>query len=531
MYLFDMANFSQISWQVLGLLLSLILLFIYIRQSIVDHKLYKTRIVMAFIITGVMVFDIALFDVLGKRKPTMYARDFTAIISCVIVGLCYFKNITTSSIKANLEQEFLRALENDKIFVLLDKKDRIKQISMSFLDLAESENKKEAVGRKFFDFFQDSFHLIAMNDQDIKISKLREFFRIYAEEVKEGDRSHREFVITKKSGGGRTYVLNLLDTPIFVAGKYAGHLMIGDLHDESSKLDAERQLDNKIDELNNIKDRFGALMNVSEESIFFYNIDDSTIWCNESLKKNLDLSKNNMDREEFEALIDPEDLRSYKSIVYNLTVSNSSYEAKYRFKTAGGYTFIKERGKRIFGKNGCDEVVGTIEIVRDKHFEKTNMTALDMVNDETKLIIDLEKLIRSNVSFEVVMFKMTNLPEINEKYGRSIGNMVLAEYVKAVKKNFINDDMIYRVTGLEFVIILTDSRKMQVLKRGFESGNLVSLVMPYGSLEIGVECNYGCAYNDEVANAKDALNAVKNALRVSQLPSVSSRVIYYRDIK
>lgn len=530
MYLIDMANFSQISWQVLGLLLSVILLFIYIRQCIVDHKLYKTKLILAFIVTGVMVFDLALFDVLGKHKPTTYIRDFSAIGCCLIVGFCYFKNITTNSIKANLEQEFLKALENDKIFVLLDRKDRIKQISMSFLDLAESENKKEAVGRKFFDFFQDSFNLIAMNDQSIKISKLREFFRIYAQEVKEGDRSHREFVVTRKNGG-RTYVINLTDTPIFVAGKYAGHLMIGDLHDESSKLKAERQLDDKVDELTNIKSRFGALMNISEESIFFYNIDDSTIWCNDSLVQSLDLNKNNIDRDDFESYIDPDDLRSYKSIIYGLTVSNSTYEAKYRFKTAGGYTFIKEKGKRIFGKNGCDEVVGTIEIVRDKHFEKTNMTALDLVNDETKLMVDLEKLIRSNVSFEIVTFKMTNLPDINEKYGRSIGNMVLAEYIKAVKNNFANEDMIYRLTGLEFVFILTDSRKMQILKRSFESGNLTSLVMPYGSLEINVETNFGCAYNDEVANAKDAVNATRNALRVSQLPSVSSRVIYYRDIK
>lgn len=432
--------------------------------------------------------------------------------------------------KANLEQEFLKSLENDKIFILLDKKDKIKQISSSFTELASIDSKKGIIGSKFFDFFERNFTLLALNDTEIKISRLKEYFKLYATEVKEGDKMHREFLICKKEGGD-PFVLNMTDTPIFTAGKYTGHLLMGDLETGSNLLSAQRELTDKKAELQNIKGRFQALLSITDEAVFFYDLDQRYVWGNDALVKLLNLNGNTIGRAEFESYIHKDDLPYYQKMMSALTQSNPSYDIKYRFKTGANYEFVHEKGKRVFSKGENDEIAGTIQIVNNEHYERSNMPVLDNIKDEAQMLADIDSYYRNNAQFMVFMFRLTNLPEINNKFGRSIGNMVLGEYVKTIKDKLINDNLIYRISGIDFVGIINDGRKMNILTTGLQRKMFTNVTLNYGNMEIDIEVNFGIAYSTDEANAKALVKGCMQATNTSTLPGVDVNYMFYRDIK
>ena len=512
-----------------ALVMSIILLSVYIAQSIIEHKVLRGRLILAFVCTGLMGLDLALSDIISEHKYLDYTASAVVISVYVIVCIAFFKTITESTSRSHLEQEFVKSLENEKIFVLLDKKEKIKQISSNLCKLAGIE-KREATGKKFFEFLSNNFVLLSLNDTQIKMSKVREHFKAWAEECKEGDTCKREFLVSSKDGKD-TNVLNFTDTPIFTASRYSGHLLIGDLDSEASMLSAERKLSDKTSELANVKARMRALFDITKESIFYYNIDENYVWGNDAFVHDLNVNGNTIARSEFEHYIHPDDLAFYHKAISDLTEAKPAYDVKYRFKTGANYQFVHERGKRIFAKGADDEIAGTIEIVNDKHFEHSDIQVLDTIKDEAQMYADIEASYREGFPFEIAMFKLTNLPEINKIHGRSIGNMVLGEYVKAINDKLVNDGMIYRISGLDFVIIVNDGRKMSILRTMLEKGILTESAMDYGGIHLDIKSNYGVAFYNECRNAKELLGAAERALNTSMLPQVGVDYMFYSDIK
>ena len=512
-----------------ALIMSIILLAVYITQSIIERKVLKGRLVLAFICTGAMGLILGLSDIIERHKTLNYIASGAVIVDYVVVCIAFFKTITESTSKAHLENEFVKSLENEKIFVLLDKKEKIKQISTNLCKLAGIE-KREAIGKKFFDFISNNFVLMSLNDTQIKMSKVKEHFRVWAEECKEGDTCKREFLVSSKDGKD-TNVLNFTDNPIFTASRYTGHLLIGDLDEESSMLNAQRKLNDKTSELQNVKARMKALFDISTEAIFYYNIDENYVWGNDTFVDLLNLNGNTIARSEFEHYIHPDDLAFYRKQISDLTESRPAYDAKFRFKTGATYQFVRERGKRIFIKGADDEIAGTIEIVADKHFEHSDMPILDTIKDEAMMYADLESAYREGIPFEVAMFKLSNLPEINKAHGRSIGNMVLGEYIKAVNDKLVNDRMIYRISGLDFVIIVNDGRKMAILRQMLEKNVLTESAMDYGGIHLDIKANFGVAFYNECRDAKEIVRAAERALNTSMLPQVGVDYMFYSDIK
>ena len=512
-----------------ALIMSIILLAVYVTQSIIERKVLKGRLILAFICCGVAGLSLALSDIIEKHKYVEYAKEGLIILVYVVVCIAFFKTITESTSRSHLESEFVKTLENDKIFVLLDKKERIKQISSNLCKLAGIE-KREATGKRFFDFISNNFVLLSLNDTQIKMSKVKEHFRVWAEECKEGDTCKREFLVSSKDGK-ETNVLNFVDNPLFTASRYSGHLLIGDLDEEATMIDAKRKLSDKSNELSNVKSRMRALFDITEESIFFYNIDENYIWGNDAFVRDLNVNGNTIARSEFEHYIHPDDIAFYQKSISGLTESKPAYDVKYRFKTGANYQFIHERGKRIFAKGADSEIAGTIEIVNDKHFEHSDMPLLDTIKDEAQMYADIETAYREGYPFEVAMFKLTNLPEINKTQGRSVGNMVLGEYIKAVNDKLVNDGMIYRISGLDFVILINDGRKMSILRTMLEKNILTASAMDYGGIHLDIKANFGVAFYNECRNAKEIIDAAERALNTSMLPQVGVDYMFYSDIK
>ena len=92
---------------------------------------------------------------------------------------------------------------------------------------------------------------------------------------------------------------------------------------------------------------------------------------------------------------------------------------------------------------------------------------------------------------------------------------------------------LYRASGLVFYFVITDTRKMELFKRGLTSDpNSMNLSLNYGSLHAELKVNIGVAesnidgFNKEelIANCNTAINATLN-------PNYRLNYAYFKDLK
>ena len=162
-----------------------------------------------------------------------------------------------------------------------------------------------------------------------------------------------------------------------------------------------------------------------------------------------------------------EDLDVYTNTIRSLTPERPSYSLTYRFRVGEKYEFVKESGKRIFEDPNSNVILGFARKVEANHFEKTSMSEIDSARSIDELLATLDTLYSERRIFQLVCVNLTTLPDINNRSGRAVGNMIMNEYLKRLKSNFMSDSgVIYRASGLVFYFIITDTRKMEFFKRG-----------------------------------------------------------------
>ena len=92
---------------------------------------------------------------------------------------------------------------------------------------------------------------------------------------------------------------------------------------------------------------------------------------------------------------------------------------------------------------------------------------------------------------------------------------------------------IYRVTGIEFILTITDTRKMQVLDKAFNvEAYPLNIKFNYGSEELEIKATAGIAMsNSDANNAETLISCAKRALKVASTEGYSRPCCYYRDVR
>ena len=96
----------------------------------------------------------------------------------------------------------------------------------------------------------------------------------------------------------------------------------------------------------------------------------------------------------------------------------------------------KEVGKRIFDDEHSNVILGFTKKVNTHYYERTNMTEVDSAKSIEELLVALDSLFKDHRVFQLVCINLTTLPEINNRCGRAVGNMIMNEYIKKLKNNF-----------------------------------------------------------------------------------------------
>lgn len=503
------------------LILGVVLLFLLIKQSIIRKKLLKGRLIFTFLIVLGCALALAFYNELSKDENKINIVNWCLLASDLVIGICYIIFCEISSSREQFNKDLFLTIDKTKLYVLLDKKNRIKEISEKLL-LDLDLKYEDAYNKNFFEVIELKYRIFKLNGAPADISDLNIFFR--SPETKE---TSLNLEIHDKNGDASAYYLQ--QRPIYVLSKLKGRIFIGDKKGTEQLLGMERNLAESTDELDMIKSRFITILEKTNEGIFFQNLTDRTIWVNDILKERLCLNSNELSLADFIDNIHPEDLAIYKEKHNSVNNINPRYSLSYRYNTGTRAIYIKEEGSRI--ANGKTvELCGIIRPIEGQKIDKFN-SFLDRVYGEAEMFSGIDRLYRENQTFQVALLRLTSIEQMNKKYGRAFGDMVISEYVKWMNNKFVDVNLIYRVSGLEFVLIITDYRKMELLKKELSNDEkLLHMGIQFGSNKAKVEALMGICYSSDGINAKDLYKKSQEALHICSKEQYLASYAYYKDI-
>ncbi|MDE5856520.1 MAG: diguanylate cyclase [Anaeroplasmataceae bacterium] len=518
-YAIDILNYAQ---PLVPLVLGLVLLFLLIKQSLIRKKLLKGRLIFTFLIVLGCALVLAFYSELTKTEENTRVTEWCLVGADVIIGISYILFSEISSSREQFNKDLFLTLDQSKLYALVDSKNRIKEMSKRFLDDLNL-TAEEVYKKNFFDTIESRYQIFKLNGAEVSLDDLNIFFK--SPETKE---TTLNLEIHDNHGDVSAYYFN--QRPILMLGRLSGRIFIGDKKGTEELVGMEKNLAESTDELDMIKSRFMTILEKSTEGIFFQDLTNKSIWVNDILKQKLCLNYNDLTLDEFIQNIHPEDLALYQEKHASINNIHPKYSLSYRYNTGSRAIYIKEEGTRI--TNGKTiELCGIIKPIEGQKSDKT-VTFIDRVLGEPEMLASINRLYKEQQTFQVVIIKLTSIDKTNDEHGRGFGDMIISEYIKWVTNRYVDVNLIYRISGLEFVAILTDYRKMERLKNDLANNEkILHMNVEYGSAKTKVEALMAICYSTEAKDAKDIIKKSKETLRICSKEQYSANYAYYKDIR
>lgn len=514
------------------LIFSALSILIIIMQCFTKHTFYKVRLIASFVITFASALIFFFFDeVMGSDSTSnvmkVWKMIFTYGMIAIEVGVIVllFTTIDFSLSNEKLHKILTKSLDETKFYVILDKKDKVKEISTLLKkDLGIEE--KDCLGKNFFDVIEKKYRIIGINGEEAYKDDVKKYYDKYYKRAVQGKTGHIELSLQDDNAKRSTMCFN--ESTVFTNDKYKGRILIGETKGQDTLIGIEKELEEKDNELDLIKSRFITILGKTSDGIYFNNLGDKTIWFNDNLVKKLFLTGNVISSDDFYRNIHKDDIVLYRETLSNL--KNDDYQITYRYNTGAYYIYVKEMGHKIVSGDTV-ELSGIMQVIDDYRFEKTD-TILDTLKTEPELRAKIKSLEQSDKVFMIAYFKLNSIPEINEKYGRGIGSQIISEYVGMIIENFVTEHYIYRLSGLEFVAIITNYNRMEALKSNLRNDEkILHLQMEITSEKATLDVFMGIAYSNDTSNPNETLDNAKKALKIAENPTYNSSFAFFRDIK
>ncbi len=244
------------------------------------------------------------------------------------------------------------------------------------------------------------------------------------------------------------------------------------------------------------------------------------------------LKNNVFSEEKLAEIIYPDDLPVYKNTLEKLTKKRPFYSTTYRVIKDDELLWIKEVGRKIY----IDKKTSIISIVKPmdiKEYPESEIDVLNSLPSYKKMYQEVQDLIHVKELFTILIIRLSNIPKINEKYGRDVGDLMIGEYMKKLRYNFIKDNhSLYRVGGINFALIIKDERKVELIDRALQhGGDLFNLTMIFGGITQTLYPNIGISeFNNEGKNADQIIYEAMEALKVTLKDSYDANY-HYHNIK
>ena len=490
---------------------------------IISSVLFILSVVVTIMYQPVIVNDTLLLQVYDYYK---YGTFLLLMVSFLIYA-------RYAILKSKEHILFINSIKNTKwnAYYVVDKKERIKDISLSLLRELDI-NKSDCLGEKLFNVLNKSLRFTKLNGLETNNKSLELYYSEYRTRVTKGKNEIEELMFYNHKG--ELVVLLSSIEPIFFFNRYKGRVLVGEIKTDFDMLSIEKSNNKLKSDLSGLQEKLVGIFETSSEGLFSLDLDERYIWISASLVEKLGFSGSTSDLNIFRSRIEPKDLEKYLAVISNLTTNNPFYQVSYRINIGGNYIWFREKGKRIFESGASATIIGTITPLKTRHFMSSDIDNLDALKGKEEMFLLMNKLIKDKKYFHLVIFRLNNIPYINEKYGRGIGNLVLSEYVNNLKETFITESTdCFRIGGIDFAVPMTDPRKAELLKRGSENDKqFLNLHKAYGAMSFDVEVLAGISiFPDDAKDENSLFDGAKRALKVASEEKTPNNIYYLEDLK
>jgi GGDEF domain-containing protein len=259
----------------------------------------------------------------------------------------------------------------------------------------------------------------------------------------------------------------------------------------------EKELESIRDSSDLLRKRFIHTIGLLNEGLVFYDDDLSGLFLSDEITDILEIDNPQLTIEEFKNHIHPEDQNAYMQSIKKVGKKLPDLLHKYRIRAGSHYTWVEEKGKLFTHKNKY-YLISTLTKIDIKLYPKTSIQIVDSLPLEDELTNTLSQLRKEKKPFYLAMMHLTNVPDINKRFGRDVGNLMIAEYIKQMRYHFARENnTIFRITGIQFAVIISDEQKYANLNRALVSGgDLINVRINIGGIVQVVYPNIGIVKND-----------------------------------
>lgn len=280
-------------------------------------------------------------------------------------------------------------------------------------------------------------------------------------------------------------------------------------------------------------ERYRVATEITNDILFEYDIETDTMTnaqkFAEIFGRNPVIAKFLEKKEEIQN-VQSEDWNVYKDFCNSLNSGKEMVESEFRIMGKDGvYVWCHLRGKTIFNKNRKPiKVIGKIVNIdiQKKELEKLIFKAqrdplTNLYNKtNTKDLINCRLLNRfSEEYYSLMIIDIDNFKNINDTYGHLTGDMVLSGIVMKMKEVFSEEDVLGRIGGDEFVILMKYIEGTDMVDKKAKSlGDGVATTIFHEDPSLRVTISIGIAdypldgknYDELLEHADKALYSVKN---------------------
>ena len=240
-----------------------------------------------------------------------------------------------------------------------------------------------------------------------------------------------------------------------------------------------------------LRKRFISLIELLKEGLIFRNY-DGTLFVTEPFLTMTGHTDNELTEAEYEKRVHPEDRDIVKSTLKKLNRRHPRYQMTYRYQKETSYIWLKERGMLVFYEDR-KMIISLVQGIDVRMHPASEVDVLNTLKFNDAFYETLQEVNRRRQPYHLVFFELSNIPLINEQYGRDLGDLMMGEFLNKMTYHFLKDDRsLFRISGIRFAMIVRDERKYEILERALKyGGDLLNFEMHFGSVQETVFPHFG----------------------------------------
>jgi GGDEF domain-containing protein len=248
-----------------------------------------------------------------------------------------------------------------------------------------------------------------------------------------------------------------------------------------------KELNKELKELNDtselLRKRFINTIELLSDGLCFQESEDMC-FATDTFTEITGIKDNYFSLEDYLKLIHQDDIHKYSETLKKLSKKTPTYNIKYRVKKDKNYQWINEVGKVLeFKKKNYR--ISSIKRLDPLMYPETEIELLNNLPKIKKMFEEMSVLTRNKTPYYLIIFELSNIPIINEKYGRDIGDLMMGKYLSKIQFRFLKEsNSLFRIDGIKFGFIIREKFKFDILERGLQgTGEMVNMEMEFGGVK------------------------------------------------